>query len=75
MLVRIGIAANRQGVSASTLRRWEKEEKMLPYGRTRGGHRRYKLTQIMGEEKRDNNSNHKRYSYNSSSYNRSNPLK
>lgn len=29
MLVRIGIAANRQGVSASTLRRWEKVVKSL----------------------------------------------
>ena len=37
MLIRIGIAAQLQGVSASTLRRWEKDGKMLPYGRTRGG--------------------------------------
>jgi len=43
MLVRIGIAAKLQGVSASTLRRWEKEERMIPECRTKGGHRRYKL--------------------------------
>ena len=51
MLVRIGIAAKLQGVSASTLRRWEKEEKLLPERRTRGGHRRYKLVQAMNGEK------------------------
>ena len=50
MLVRIGIAASMQGVSASTMRRWEKEERLLPYKRTRGGHRRYKLSQMLGEE-------------------------
>ncbi|MBY9002143.1 MAG: MerR family DNA-binding transcriptional regulator [Candidatus Heimdallarchaeota archaeon] len=48
--MRIGIAANLQGIASSTLRRWEKEEKMLPVGRTRGGHRRYKLTHLVGEE-------------------------
>lgn len=53
MLVRIGIAANIQGVSPSTLRRWEKEEQILPCGRTRGGHRRYKLSQMLGEEKEE----------------------
>ena len=53
MLVRIGIAAKLQGVSASTLRRWEKEGKFLPERRTRGGHRRYKLVQAMnGEEEK-----------------------
>lgn len=53
MLVRIGIAANIQGELPSTLRRWEKEEKILPCGRTRGGHRRYKLSQMLGEEKEE----------------------
>ena len=50
MLVRIGIVAGLQGVSASTLRRWEKEEKLVPKCRTRGGHRRYNLAQLMGEQ-------------------------
>jgi len=50
MLIRIGIAAQLQGVSASTLRRWEKDGKMLPYGRTRGGHRRYKLSQSVEQK-------------------------
>jgi len=58
MLIRIGIAAQLQGVSASTLRRWEKDGKMLPYGRTRGGHRRYKLSQSVEEEKKGNSFNH-----------------
>ena len=52
MLVRIGIAAKLQGVSTSTLRRWEKEEKVLPERRTRGGLRRYKLIQTMNGEKK-----------------------
>jgi len=43
MQVRIGIAAELQGVSPSTLRRWEKEEKIQSVERTVGGHRRYKL--------------------------------
>ena len=42
MRVRIGIAAELKGVSSSTLRRWEKEGKLLPVERTMGGHRRYK---------------------------------
>lgn len=49
MLVRIGVAAAQQGVSASTLRRWEKEERMSPECRTKGGHRRYKLVHINKE--------------------------
>jgi len=52
MLIRIGIATRLKGVSPSTLRRWEKEEKMLPAGRTRGGHRRYKLIELVEEEKK-----------------------
>ena len=57
MLVRIGIAASIQGVSASTMRRWEREEKILPYGRTRGGHKRYKLSQMLGEEEQEEENN------------------
>ena len=49
MLVRIGTAARVQGEAASTLRRWEKEERMIPECRTRGGHRRYKLSTLNGE--------------------------
>ena len=56
MLVRIGIAANLQGVSPSTLRRWEREEKVQPQLRTRGGHRRYKLSKILREEKEEKQS-------------------
>ena len=52
MLVRIGIAAQVKGVSPSTLRRWKKEERLQPAGRTRGGHRRYKLTQLLGKEEK-----------------------
>jgi hypothetical protein len=42
------------------MRRWEREEKILPYKRTRGGHRRYKLSQMIGEEeqKEENDNQH-----------------
>jgi len=51
MLVKIGIAVEMKGVSPSTLRRWEKEEKTRPVGRTIGGHRRYKLIHLLGKMK------------------------
>lgn len=53
MMVRIGIAAQMKGVSPSTLRRWEKEELFHPDERTRGGHRRYKLTHLLGKEEKE----------------------
>lgn len=46
MFVSIGLAAIAIGVSISTLRRWEKEERFLPESRTLGGHRRYSKAQI-----------------------------
>ena len=42
MYVRIGKAATIMGVAKSTLRRWEKEEKMIADYRIVGGHRRYR---------------------------------
>ena len=42
----IGEAANILGVAVSTLRRWETEEKVIASYRTKGGHRRYLLTDI-----------------------------
>ncbi len=46
-LVSIGEASRILGVSISTLRRWEKEGKIKPDTRTRGGQRRYKLSSIL----------------------------
>lgn len=40
-------AAKLKGVSASTLRRWEVEGKLVPE-RTANGHRRYDLAQLLG---------------------------
>lgn len=40
-------AAKLKGVSASTLRRWEVEVKLVPE-RTANGHRRYDLAQLLG---------------------------
>ena len=54
MYLRIGQAAKIMGVSPSTLRRWEQEQKLLPEKRTQGNHRRYdynKLEQV-GEKTR-----------------------
>jgi putative resolvase len=44
-LYRIGQAAQLLGVSASTLRRWEREGKITSY-RTEGAHRLYRLSQF-----------------------------
>lgn len=43
----ISEAAKLKGVSASTLRRWEAEGKLVPE-RTANGHRRYELSQLLG---------------------------
>lgn len=43
----ISAAAKLKGVSASTLRRWEAEGKLIPE-RTQNGHRRYDLIQLLG---------------------------
>ena len=39
----IGHAAAHYGVSVVTMRRWEREKRLLPTSRTLGGHRRYRL--------------------------------
>lgn len=44
-LLKISESANLLGVSSSTLRRWEREKKLLPE-RTAGGQRRYRLSKI-----------------------------
>lgn len=46
MYLSIGEAAKVAGVSVSTLRRWEKENKFTPCCRTLGVHRRYSLEQL-----------------------------
>lgn len=46
----IGEAAQKLGVSISTLRRWEKEGKLIAE-RTAKGHRRYRLDQLIGVER------------------------
>ncbi|MFB8798838.1 MAG: IS607 family transposase [Microcoleus sp.] len=43
----ISEAAKLKGVSASTLRRWESEGKLVPE-RTANGHRRYSMNQLLG---------------------------
>ena len=47
MYIRIGKAATVLGVAKSTLRRWEKENKLIPNYRTVGNHRRYSMTKLL----------------------------
>lgn len=47
----IGQAAEVLGVSASTLRRWEKEKKLVPI-RTKGSQRRYEFSQLKPHQKK-----------------------
>ena len=47
MLIRISQVAYLLGVSATSLRRWDAEGILIPTFRTPGGHRRYKLTEVL----------------------------
>jgi len=47
MYLRIGQAARLLGVSPTTMRRWEEEERLIPALRTKGNHRRYTYKQIV----------------------------
>ena len=51
-MLSVSEAAKILGVSISTLRRWEKEGKLMPDIRTKGGQRRYKLSSLFPELKR-----------------------
>lgn len=46
-LVTIGDAAKIRGVSIDTLRRWEKSGKLKSVDRTEGGHRRYRVADLL----------------------------
>ncbi|MDR2459184.1 MAG: IS607 family transposase [Deltaproteobacteria bacterium] len=48
-LVSIGVAAKALGVSISTLRRWERTDRLHPI-LTKGGHRRYDIAEISPEK-------------------------
>ncbi len=53
MLCSIGELASYLGVAVSTLRRWDREGRLPPVGRTPGGHRRYdrhQANQALGRE-------------------------
>ena len=49
MFVSISKAAKIMGVSTTTMRRWDKEKKLSPAFRTKGGHRRYQITTLLKE--------------------------
>jgi putative resolvase len=51
-LLQIGDAAKLKGVSINTLRRWEEEGKILPV-RTEGGHRRYRVADLLKVDNRE----------------------
>ena len=46
MYLSIGQAAKMIGVSVSSLRRWERNGKIVPDFRTPGGHKRYSIAQL-----------------------------
>ena len=46
-LVTIGGAAKIRGVSIDTLRRWEKKGKLRSVDRTEGGHRRFRVADLL----------------------------
>ena len=46
-VVTIGDAAKIRGVAIETLRRWEKAGKLKPVDRTEGGHRRYRVADLL----------------------------
>ena len=46
MLVSIGKAATLLGISISTLRLWERQQKIQPFCRTKGSHRRYRILDL-----------------------------
>ncbi|QSR85429.1 IS607 family transposase [Methylacidimicrobium sp. B4] len=48
-MVSIGEAAEFLGVAAQTLRRWEREGRLMPHERTPGGRRRYDLARLRPE--------------------------
>jgi putative resolvase len=45
-LLSIETAAELLGVAVSTMRRWERERRLIPAERTAGGHRRYTVEQL-----------------------------
>lgn len=51
-LLQIGDAATLKGVSINTLRRWELEGKLIPV-RTEGGHRRYRVSDLLRVENKE----------------------
>lgn len=62
-MLSVSEAAKILGVSISTLRRWEKEGKLIPDIRTKGGQRRYKLSSLFPELKRKQDYRRKTIAY------------
>ena len=62
-LVSIHDAAQFLGVTPTTLRRWEREGRLLPDERTRGGDRRYDLNRLGSEPQGSDHSNRKTVAY------------
>ena len=62
-LLSIEKAAKLLGVSAGTLRRWEREGKLMPDERTEGSQRRYLLSSIKPQMKHGSTRNRKTLAY------------
>lgn len=54
-MLTIGQLARHLGVCVETLRRWDREGSVKPHTRTRGGHRRYLLAEVMAALGSDGN--------------------
>jgi excisionase family DNA binding protein len=62
-LLSVAEAADLLGVSANTLRRWEREGRLIPDERTEGNQRRYKLSSIRPEIVRSDHHKRKTVGY------------
>jgi excisionase family DNA binding protein len=62
-MVSIREAAEFMGVSAQTLRRWEREGKLVAHERTPGGRRRYDLTRLRPDQFHDRDTGRRTVAY------------
>ncbi len=62
-LLNIAQASKLLGVAQSTLKRWEKENRLIPDERTKGNQRRYKLSSLRPEMKHKTSYNRKTIAY------------
>src|SRR3954471_20000598 len=62
-LLCISEAAEQLGVSESTLRRWEREKRLIPDERTEGNQRRYRVSSLRSKTLHQNSEKKKTFAY------------